>query len=122
MNGAMIDMPTTMSKMLACGMPLVEVVRASTWTPAQLIKRTELGHLSEGAVADIAVWTLQEGDFGFGDASNGRHTGKQRLFCELTLAGGRVSWDWNARAGTDYRKLPPTYGVRPKIDHIVRPN
>ncbi|MEX2262631.1 MAG: amidohydrolase/deacetylase family metallohydrolase [Bryobacteraceae bacterium] len=122
MNGAMIDMPTTMSKLLAMGMPLKEVIKASTWNPAQQIQRTELGHLSVGAVADVAVWNLMKGDFGFADAAGGGVKGKERLFCELTLNGGRVAWDWNGRGADDFRKLPPTYGIRLGIDHIIPPN
>ena len=121
MNAGMQDMPTTMSKLLSMGMPLTEVVRASTWKPAQVIHREELGHLTVGAVADIAGFKLLTGDFGFADAFDARFHGKQRLFCELTLSGGRVAWNYNSRGGVDYRKLPPTYGVREGIDHIVRP-
>ncbi|MGH9660289.1 MAG: amidohydrolase/deacetylase family metallohydrolase, partial [Bryobacteraceae bacterium] len=121
MNAGMIDMPATMSKMLAMGMPLKEVIRASSWAPAQNIHRPELGHLSAGAVADVAVWGLQQGEFGFADASGGKLTAKQRLFCELTLREGRIAWDWNARGAIDYKELGPTYGVRPGVDHVVRP-
>jgi dihydroorotase len=121
MNGAMIDMPATMSKMLVLGMPLREVMRASTWTPAQLIHREDLGHLTKGAVADVAVWSLMKGKFGFADASGAAVTGGERLFCELTLKGGEVVWNWNARGGPDYKTLDPTYGIRPGIDEIVRP-
>ena len=45
-TGAMMDMQTTMSKFLAMGMPLDEVIKASTWNPAQQISREELGHLT----------------------------------------------------------------------------
>ena len=121
MNGAMIDMPTTMSKFMAMGMSLKDVVLRSTWNPAQMIQRLELGHLTEGAIADIAVWSLTKGTFGYADASGGKLSGTVRLFCELTLRQGQVAWDWNARAAEDYRKSGPTYGVRPGIDHIVRP-
>ncbi|MCS7024464.1 MAG: amidohydrolase/deacetylase family metallohydrolase [Bryobacteraceae bacterium] len=121
MNGPMFDMPTTMSKMLALGMPLIEVVRASTWNPAQLINHPELGHLSPGAVADIAVWRLLEGDFGFGDSGGGRIHGKLRLQCEMTLLNGRVVFDWNARLSSrDWKLLPKDYGVR-DVDAIVPP-
>ena len=121
MNAGMIDMPTTMSKCLAMGMPLKSVILASTWNPAQMIQRQDLGHLSVGAIADIAVWKVTEGEFGFADASGGRLTGQQRLICELTFREGKVVWDWNARAATDYMTLGPTYGVREGIDKIVRP-
>jgi dihydroorotase len=121
MNGAMMDMPTTMSKLLVMGMPLNEVVLRSTWNPAEMIRRPELGHLSVGALADIAVWKLLEGDFGFADAAGGRIAGKQRLFCELTFKDGRIVWDWNARGAADYKTLTPTYGIREGIDHIVKP-
>jgi dihydroorotase len=121
MNAGMMDMPTTMSKMLVMGMPLHEVILRSSWNPAQIIKRPELGHLSVGAVADVAVWKVLEGDFGFADASGGRLQGNRRLFCEMTLKDGRISWDWNARGAVDYKTLEPAYGVRKGIDHIVKP-
>ena len=121
MNAGMQDMPTTMSKLLAMGMPLKEVVRASTWTPARNIKREELGHLTVGAIADAAAFQLMSGNFGYADAYQARYYGKQRLFCELTLRAGRVVWNWNSRGGTDYRKLGPRYGIRPGIDHILPP-
>jgi transposase len=80
----------------------------------------ELGHLSIGAEADIAVLGLMEGRFGYADGSRGRISGDRRQFCELTVKAGHVVWDWNARTGTDYRELPPEYGTR-NVDKIVRP-
>jgi dihydroorotase len=121
MNAGLIDMPTTMSKFLAMGMPLDAVIAASTWHPAQQIHREELGHLSVGAIADVAVFQLMDGEFGYRDASNGKVTGRQRLFCELALKDGRVSWDWNSRTGDDYKKLGPTYGVRKGMDQVIPP-
>jgi dihydroorotase len=120
MNGGMMDMATTMSKMLVLGVPLKEVIRESTINPAMNIKHPELGHLSVGAVADVAVFNLMTGKFGYADAANGRAEGTQRLFCELTLKGGKVVWDWNARAAEDFRKLGDRYGMR-EVDHIVTP-
>jgi len=80
-----------------------------------------LGHLTPGAVADIAVFRLQEGAFRFRDARNGAINGKQRLFCELTLREGRVVWDFNSLSGVDYEQLGPEYGYRPEVEQIVRP-
>ena len=67
MNGAMKDMLTTMSKFLAMGMDLQSVIKASTWTPAQVIKREELGNLSVGSEADIAILNIRKGKFGLFD-------------------------------------------------------
>lgn len=120
MNGAMMDMPTTMSKFLAAGMKLEDVILRSTWNPAQMIRHPEVGHLDVGAPADVAVFRLLEGEFGFADPDGGKVTGKRRLFCELTLKEGRVAWDWNARAAVDYKTLGPEYGVRPG-EFIVPP-
>jgi len=122
MNGTMMDMPTTMSKFLALGMPLPEVIARSTWRPAQVISHTEVGHLSVGAEADLAAFRLLEGDFGFLDSDQGRLTGKQRLLCELTLRAGKVVWDWNGRAGVPWEQLPKNYGVRPGEFSIAPPN
>ena len=121
MNGAMMDMPTTMSKMLALGMPLADVIRASTSNPADQIKRPELGRLSVGAVADVAVLRVLSGDFRYRDASEGGVTGRQRIVADLTLKDGRVVWDWNSLTGDDYREKGPTYGAREGVDFILPP-
>jgi len=120
MNGGMMDMLTTMSKFLVTGMPLQAVIKSSTDAPAHAIKRLELGHLTPGAEADIAVLRLLEGTFGYADGARGTITGNRRLTCEMTLRAGRVAWDWNARSGTDYRQMSPTYGVR-DVDHVIVP-
>jgi dihydroorotase len=103
MNHAMQDMPTTMSKFLAMGMPLAEVIRASTMNPATEIRRPELGQIRVGAEADISVFRLEKGDFGFADVVGGRIQGSQRLACEMTLRAGRVVFDANARAAVPWR-------------------
>lgn len=96
MNAGMKDMSNVMSKFLNLGMTLAEVVEASTSTPARVIRRDDLGHLSEGAVADITVFGVREGEFGFLDRAGGvRMLGDRRLEVELTLSGGRVAWDLN---------------------------
>ncbi len=104
MNAGMKNMANVMSKFLALDVPLKDVVRKSTWEPAQQIKRTDLGHLSVGAVADVAVLRLDTGDFGFLDVRGARKTGTQLLVCELTLRDGRVMWDLNGRAGTPWEE------------------
>lgn len=110
--GPMMDLPAVMSKMLAAGMPLPEVIAASTSRPADTIGRPELGRVAIGAEADLAVFALREGAFGFADTRGGRIEGSQRLECELTVRAGRIVWDRNARQATDYRELPERYGMR----------
>jgi len=112
MNMGMLDMATTMSKFLVMGMPLSEVIRTSTINPAQEIGHPELGHLSVGAVADVAVLDLQDGSFGYADSIGGRLVGDKRLICELTVKDGEVVWDWNGRTGVDYPELGDSYGIR----------
>jgi dihydroorotase len=113
MNAAMMDLPTTMSKFLAMGMSLRDVVKRTTWKPAQILRHPEFGHLTPGATADIAAFRVLDGDFSFADTNEGLLRGRQRISCELTLLGGQVAWDWNARLGVDYKTLGPAYGVRP---------
>ena len=121
MNGPMMDMATVMSKFLALGMPLEEIIRESTINPANEIGHPELGHLSIGAVADIAALQCMQGQFVYRDVRDGRFAGTERLFCELTLKDGDVVWDWNGRTGTDYRDLGPSYGIRNPAGLIMPP-
>ena len=105
MNAAMQDMATVMSKFLCMGMPLAEVVRRSTWNPAREIRRTDLGHLTPGAVADITVLQVESGEFGYFDVYGAGFRGKQRLVAEMTVLGGKLVWDHNGRARDDWKKL-----------------
>ncbi len=104
-NGAMVDMLNVMSKILALGVPLKEVIRESTTNPAMEIRRPQLGHIAVGAEADIAVLRLEHGKFGFVDCVGGRIEGGQRLGCEMTLRSGKIVYDLNGRAGVPWRWL-----------------
>ncbi len=95
MNAGMKDLSNVMSKFLTLGMSLQDVIERTTWKPAQVIKREELGHLSEGAEADVTVFKLREGEFGFLDARGNRVNGNRKLEAELTIRAGRVVWDLN---------------------------
>ncbi len=98
MNNAMKDILNVMSTFLTLGMQLPEVVKASTWAPAQAIKREELGNLSEGSPADVAVFNLRQGDFGFWDRKGKKLMGKQRFECEMTIRDGKIVYDLNGIA------------------------
>ena len=107
MNAGMKDMLNVMSKFLALGMTLPDVVQRSTWNPAKEIKLEQLGHLSVGAPADVAVLRLHKGKFGFVDQRGGRLDGNQKLECELTLRDGEVVYDLNGMAAQPWQTLPP---------------
>ncbi len=104
MNGGMKNMANLMSKFMNLGMSLNEVVEASTWKPAQVIQREELGHLSEGAVADIAIFSLHEGNFQYIDSRGFSMPGSQKIQPELTIRAGNVVWDLNGLAATPYEE------------------
>ena len=97
-------MPITMSKFLALGMPLQEVVYRSTHKPAKVLRRPELGHLSVGSEADLAAFALHEGDFCFVDSGRAKIQARKNLECELTLRAGRITWDLNGRSLVDWER------------------
>ena len=103
MNAGMKNMLDVMSKFLLMGMSLEEVVLRSTWNPAKAIHLEQLGHLSVGAPADIAVFRVDRGKFGFVDQSSLVVEGTQRLACEATLRDGRVLYDANGVTMAPYK-------------------
>ena len=104
MNTSMKDQLSVMSKFLNMGMSLVEVIKASTWKPAQVINRPLLGNLSEGSEADIAIFNVRKGNFGFYDKTGFKLKGTEKLECEVTIKGGKVLFDLNGLANPIYVK------------------
>ena len=109
MNAGMKDMLNVMSKFLAMGLSLDDVILRSTWNPAHEIQRDELGNLSVGSPADVAVLRLESGNFGFTDMYGARLRGTQKLVCELTLRNGKVVYDLNGITRPDWNTLPKNY-------------
>jgi dihydroorotase len=109
MNSGMKSMLNVMSKYLALGLPLDQVIERSTWNPAREIKHEELGHLSVGAPADVAVLRLERGKFGLTDSFGARKAGSQLLTCELTVRDGKVVYDLNGITRPEWDKLPRGY-------------
>jgi dihydroorotase len=101
------NMTTTMSKFLNIGLTLEQVIERSTVNPAKAIRRPELGTLSEGSVADIAVLELQRGQFAFLDSGHGKLIGDKRLRCVLTVREGKVVWDTEGLSLTEWRNAGP---------------
>lgn len=109
MNAGMKDMLNVMSKFLAMGLSVDDVVARSTWNPAREIHHEELGNLSVGSGADVAVLRLEKGKFGFTDMYGARMDGGEKLTCELTLRDGRVVYDLNGITRPDWKTLPKDY-------------
>jgi dihydroorotase len=107
MNSAMKDELNVADRFLALGLPLKEVVAEMTSHPAHEIKHDELGNLSAGSVADVAVLRLQNGKFGFTDMLNTRFDGTERLICELTIKDGKIVYDLNG-ISADLWNQPPS--------------
>jgi dihydroorotase len=105
MNSGMKDMLNVMSKFLNLGISLKDVIRMSTSNPAHEIKHDELGNLSVGSDADVAVLRLDRGHFGFVDTFGARMSGSEKLECELTVRDGRVVWDLNGISREDWKTL-----------------
>ncbi|MEO9005412.1 MAG: amidohydrolase/deacetylase family metallohydrolase [Ginsengibacter sp.] len=101
-NGAMQDMLNSMSKFWNMGMTLQEVVLRGSWEPAISIKREDLGNLSNGAVADVAILGVRKGNFGFVDCGDYRIEGNRKLEAEMTIRDGKILWDRNGLASKKY--------------------
>ena len=102
MNAGMKDLNNVMSKFLAMGQTLQDVILRTTWNPAQVIGREELGNLSVGSAADIAVLSIRNGDFGYVDVRGKKLAGNQKIETELTLRAGHVVWDLNGISASNY--------------------
>ncbi|MEO6188051.1 MAG: amidohydrolase/deacetylase family metallohydrolase [Ginsengibacter sp.] len=108
MNGGMKTMANVMSKFLALGMSIQDVILRSTWNPANVIHRPDLGNLSVGTEADVSVFNLEKGNFGFLDVRNLKVMGKEKFVAELTIRAGKVVWDLNGISAPLYVK-PDSY-------------
>lgn len=103
MNSGMKTMLNVMSKYLNMGMTMPDIIARGSWNAAKSIKREDLGNLSEGSVADIAVLSVSKGKFGFVDSGNNRIEGDKKLEAELTVRAGRIIWDLNGLAANSYK-------------------
>ncbi len=100
MNAGMKDMLNIMSKYMAMGLSLEDVIQRASWNAASSIHKSDLGNLSEGNVADIAVLRVRDGHFGFIDAGGNVITGTKKLEAELTIRNGKIVWDLNGISAT----------------------
>jgi len=104
-------MTEVMSKFLAIGMPIAEVIARSTWEPAKWINHTELGTLTPGAPADIAVLEFQDRPAGLSDSGPTGYRimkAEGRLITQLTIKDGAVQFDYDGLSKDDWNETPTT--------------
>lgn len=109
MNAGMKDMLNLMSKFLALGLSVDDVITRSTWNPAREIHHNELGNLSVGSPADVSVLRVAQGDFGFTDMYGAKMRGNRKFICEMTVKGGKIVYDLNGISRPDWTTLPKDY-------------
>ena len=79
LNGPVFDQLTTLSKFIALGMPLYEVIRRSTHNVAKALNKKELGSLEIGTLADASILKLKEGSFEYFDVNGEKLIANQKL-------------------------------------------
>ena len=92
------------------GMPLADVISRSTVTPAREIGRPELGTLTLGADADVAVFKHLAGDFGYVDCGKAKLIGHEKLECRLTIRAGQIVYDPEGLSVPEWEQRPPRTG------------
>jgi dihydroorotase len=96
-HGPAYDQVTTLSKFLELGMPLDEVIAASTVNAAKALNRPELGTFKPGSVGDASILSLKDGAFPLEDVRGEIVTADRRIFAEGVVVNGR--W-WHPAEGT----------------------
>jgi len=114
-NGPVVSMINTMSKYLSMGMPLQEVIMRSTVAPAREIGRPELGTLSVGAEADVAVLKHLKGTFGFADCGKAKMIGKEKLECAVTIRAGKIVYNPTGLSMPEWENAPESYWKIPEL-------
>jgi len=112
-NYTVLSMNNVMSKFLAMGVPLEDVIRRSTVNPASEIHRPELGTLSVGKEADIAILELMHGNFSYIDNGVARMDGNVRLTARMTVRAGRIVYDPSGLSMVQWEKARPQYFATP---------
>ena len=105
------QMTEVMSKFLAMGMPMAEVVARSTWEPAKWINHTELGTLTPGALADAPILEFQDRPAGLSDSGPTGYRimrAEGRLINQMTIKDGAVQFDYDGMGKDDWDETPTT--------------
>jgi dihydroorotase len=90
-------------------MPFQEIIMKSTVTPAKEIGHSELGTLSIGCEADIAVLKHSKGNFGFTDCGGTKMIGNDKIECFMTIRAGNVVYDPTGLSMPEWKNAPSAY-------------
>jgi dihydroorotase len=101
-DGPAFDQVTTLSKFLCMGMPLKDVIAATTVNAAMALKRPELGSFKPGCVGDATILSIQEGAFDYVDVVGEHMTGDKKIVSEGVVIAGK--W-WHARDAGNFRPV-----------------
>jgi dihydroorotase len=99
-NGPAFDQVTTMSKFLCLGMPLADVIAASTVNAAFALRRPELGSLKPGSVGDATILSVKDGRFDYVDVVGEHLMGDRRIVSDGVVIAGR--W-WHPRHSSEFK-------------------
>jgi len=100
-NGPAFDQVTTLSKFLCLGMPLNDVIAATTLNAAMALKRPELGSLKPSSIGDATILSVQQGKFDYVDVVGEHMVGDKRIVSEGVVIAGR--W-WHPEESSKLRK------------------
>src|ERR1700682_1365205 len=101
-DGPAFDQVTTMSKFLCMGMPLPDVVAASTVNAAMALRRFQLGSLKPGSVGDATIISIKQGQFDYVDVVGEHLIGDRKIVSEGVVIGGR--W-WHPNPPSKFERL-----------------
>ena len=101
-DGPVFDQVTTLSKFLCMGVPLNDVIAATTVNAAMALKRPELGSLKPGSVGDATILSVQQGEFDYVDLVGEHLLGDKRIRSEGVVIGGR--W-WHPQGTPKFCKI-----------------
>jgi dihydroorotase len=110
-----LSMSNVMSKFLSMGVPLNDLIRRSTVNPAREIHRPELGTLSVGQEADIAVLEELHGRFGYIDCGYAKMEGTSQIVARMTIRAGRILYDPSGLSMVQWEKARPQYFSTPML-------
>ena len=118
-NYTILSFDNVLSKFLSMGVPLNDLIKRSTVNPANEIHRPELGTLSVGRDADIAVLEELRGKFSFIDCGWARMEGNAQVTARMTIRAGHIVYDPSGLSMVEWEKARKEYFTSPVLggDH-----